>query len=72
MTAPTDDRVAPSDEQIVAAALRFYADQMPAYAAAAGLTQEEYAAVMVDVRHAKRLSDTWTIRAAIGPEEGSA
>lgn len=38
------------DRPLTEAVLRFYADQMPAYAAAADLNREEYAAVMVDVR----------------------
>lgn len=42
-------------ERLIQAALRFYGDQMPAYAAAAGLTKDEYAAVMVDVRRVRAL-----------------
>jgi hypothetical protein len=33
--------------------LRYYADTMPGYAAAAGLSRDEYAAVMVDVKRAR-------------------
>jgi len=40
-------------ERLVVAALRYYADTMPGYAAAAGLSREEFAAVMVDVNLAR-------------------
>ena len=41
------------DVPLQRAVLKFYADQMPAYAAAAGLNREQYAAVMVDVKRAR-------------------
>lgn len=34
--------------------LKYYADTMPGFAAAAGLSRDEYAAVMVDVKRARR------------------
>ncbi len=44
---------APLDVERRRAVLKFYAEQMPAYAVAAGLNRDEYAAVMVDVRWAR-------------------
>lgn len=61
MTDP--ESVQPSEDRLIDAALRYYGDTMPGYAAAAGLSREEYAAVMVDVRAARKLRDQLAARA---------
>ena len=55
MTEDTDALSPEQERQLLAAALRYYRDTMPGYAAAAHLSRESYALVMVDVERAKRL-----------------
>jgi hypothetical protein len=49
----TPDTLDVERQRLIAAALHYYADTMPGYAAAAGLSRDEYAAVMVDVKRAR-------------------
>lgn len=56
LDAPDAARLDVERQRLIAAAIRYYADTMPGYAAAAGLSQDEYAAVMVDVKRARALA----------------